>query len=258
MAAPLVAVATAGLVALAQRRERRRHQAVEAENARLLSEARERESERSLLADQLITAEQDERRRLAVFLHDGPVQWLSGIALMLDAAQHALEDERTDEARTVVARALERHRDTIRSLRDLSFALEPVVLRDQRFGFGAAVHALAQQIGLQHQVQIDIDVAAAEDLTETAQAALYQIVREALHSAVRRGPPTRMSVKVARDASGVVEAAMTDDAPGERRRTAFEPIADRARTLNGRLDVEHDPDGGTKVRVQLPAYLART
>ena len=37
--------------------------------------------------DRLIAAEQDERRRLALFLHDGPVQSLSGISLMLDAVK---------------------------------------------------------------------------------------------------------------------------------------------------------------------------
>ena len=55
------------------------------ENARLLAEAQVREAERARLSDQLITAEQDERRRMALFLHDGPVQSLSGISLMLDA-----------------------------------------------------------------------------------------------------------------------------------------------------------------------------
>src|SRR5919204_3299146 len=55
------------------------------ENARLLAEAQVREAERAQLSDQLITAEQEERRRLALFLHDGPVQSLAGISLMLDA-----------------------------------------------------------------------------------------------------------------------------------------------------------------------------
>ena len=61
--------------------ERRRHQDVERENARLLAEGAEREKERNRLADRIITAEQDERRRLALFLHDGPVQNLAGIAI---------------------------------------------------------------------------------------------------------------------------------------------------------------------------------
>ena len=56
-----------------------------------------------------------------------------------------------------MASALQRHRETIRSLRDLSFNIEPVVLRDQ--GFGAAVDELANQLGMEHKVRIEVDVA---------------------------------------------------------------------------------------------------
>src|SRR5207247_638042 len=64
----------------------------EHENAQLLGDARVREAERSRLSDQLITAEQDERRRLANELHDGAVQSLSGVALMLDAGLNSIEE----------------------------------------------------------------------------------------------------------------------------------------------------------------------
>src|SRR3954447_22850557 len=90
--------------------------------------------------DRLIAAEQDERRRLALFLHDGPVQQLSGIALMLDAVGQSIASGSVEEAQHVLGTALDLHRQTIRELRDLSFALEPVVLRDQ--GFGPALRAL--------------------------------------------------------------------------------------------------------------------
>src|SRR6266550_8346686 len=136
------------------------------ENARLLAEARVREAERARLSDQLITAEQDERRRLALFLHDGPVQSLSGISLMLDAVTESLEGNRLEEAEQVLSSALERHRDTIRELRDLSFSIEPVVLRDQ--GFGPAVKTFAEQVGLENRIQVDLDVDAADALTEQA------------------------------------------------------------------------------------------
>src|SRR5437763_5021751 len=132
--------------------------------------------------DRLIAAEQDERRRIALFLHDGPVQNLAGIALMLDAAIHSIETEKLDDARQVLASALERQRSTIRELRDLSFALEPVVLRDQ--GFGPALEALAEQTGETHALRIDLTVAHAETLGETAQVALYTIIRELLDQAV--------------------------------------------------------------------------
>jgi signal transduction histidine kinase len=224
------------------------------ENARLLAEAKVRESERARLSDQLITAEQEERRRLALFLHDGPVQSLAGISLMLDAVIDSLEGNRLDEAGSVLQSALERHRDTIRSLRDLSFNIEPVVLRDQ--GFGPAVRAFAEQVGLSNRIQVDLDVDAAEGLAENVRVAIYQIVRDTVNQAIRRGPPTRISITVAEKNDGTVEALIADDGAGERRRASFDDIEERARTLSGTLDVEAGEDGGTAVRVVLPSYVA--
>ncbi|MEX2646620.1 MAG: histidine kinase [Gaiellaceae bacterium] len=225
------------------------------ENAQLLAEATVREADRARLSDQLITAEQDERRRLALYLHDTSVQSLSGITLMLDAALDFVRQGRTEEAQEILAGALDRQRTAIRGLRDLSFHLEPVVLRDQ--GFGPAVHALASQLGLEREIQIEVDVDAAEELAERAKVGFYQIIREALHSSIRRGPPKRVSVRVTELADESVELAITDDAPGERRRAVFEPIEERVRTLSGTLDIEAGADGGTTVRVRLPSYAAR-
>jgi signal transduction histidine kinase len=225
------------------------------ENARLLAEAQVREAERARLSDQLLTAEQEERRRLALFLHDGPVQSLAGISLMLDAALESIGGNRLDEATRVTQSALERHRDTIRSLRDLSFNIEPVVLRDQ--GFAPAVEAFAEQVGLSNRIQVDLDVAAADGLAENARVGLYQIIRETVNQALRRGPPTRISIAVAEHEDGSVVTVISDDGAGERRRASFDDIEERARTLSGRLDVEASDDGGTAVRIVLPSYVAR-
>ena len=224
----------------------------EYENARLLAEAQVREAERSQLSDQLITAEQDERRRLANELHDGAVQSLAGIALLLDAGLNSIAEGRDTEAREIVGRALERQRATIGQLRDLSFNLEPVILRDQ--GFVVAVRALTDQIEMAHGVRVDVDVDAGERLTDRTKAALYQIIREALNQAVHRGPPQSVSVTVAETEGGGVETLVVDDAPGERRRRSLDELAERARTLNGELLFEQGDNGGTTVRVVLPPY----
>ena len=211
--------------------------------------------DRARLQDRLIAAEQDERRRIALFLHDGPVQSLSGIALMLDAVVASIEHGKIDEATRVLRSAAERQRTTIRELRDLSFALEPVVLRDQ--GFGPAIQALAEQLGISHELKIELDVEEGDRLGEKAQIALYTIIRESLELAIRRGPRSRILVKISELEDGAVETLVADDGAGERRRRAFEAIEERVRQLHGSVSLDAGPDGGTEVRVVLPPYTAR-
>jgi signal transduction histidine kinase len=223
------------------------------ENARLVGEARERELERERLTDQLITAEQDERRRLSVWLHDGPLSTMSGIALMHDAALAAIGDGRYDDAAKVVATALDRERDTIRTLRDLSFALEPLVLRDQ--GFAAAVGAIGEQVGRGNRIAVDINAGAGERLAEKVQVELYQVIREAVSQAVRRRPKT-LELSIAEHEDGAFELLIVDDGVEERRRASIEAIEERARVLNARVAVEQGEEGGTRIQVLLPAYVA--
>jgi signal transduction histidine kinase len=204
--------------------------------------------------DRLIAAEQDERRRIALFLHDGPVQNLSGIALMLDATLHAIQTGKAEDAERVLKTALDRQRTTIRELRDLSFALEPVVLRDQ--GFAPALRALAEQVGTANRLRIDLEIEEAERLGETAQVALYTIIRELLDQAIRRGPPDRIEVRMTPTADGGVKTCVSDDAEPERRRRTFEGVEERVKQLHGSIDVDVAGDR-TTVTVMLPSYATR-
>ncbi len=209
--------------------------------------------QRRELTEQVLAAEQDERRRIALFLHDGPVQSLSGVALMLDAVSDFIARGQHEHAREILEKALSRTRTTIGELRDLSFNLEPVVLRDH--GFSMAVRALGEDRGIEHAIRVDLDVVAAETLGERAQAALYQIVRESLEGAIRRGPPKTFSVRIARRGEQSLEMTIRDDAPGERRRRSIEVLEERARTLGAALSVENDDDGST-LRLVVPVYAA--
>ena len=204
--------------------------------------------------DRLIAAEQDERRRIALFLHDGPVQNLSGIALMLDAAIHAIGTGKLDDAQDVLTSALTRQRTTIRELRELSFALEPVVLRDQ--GFGAALRALCDQVGTSNRIRIDLSIDEAERLGETAQVALYTVIRELLEQAIRRGPPTRVELSMRVLADGGLETVVLDDAEPERRRRSLEAIEERVKQLHGAIEVGAQ-GSGTRISVTLPPYATR-
>jgi two-component system NarL family sensor kinase len=216
-------------------------------------ERRREERERIRLFEQRIAAEQDERRRIALDLHDGAVQSLSGIALMLDAVGHAIDDGQYDNAKEVLTSALARQRQTIQSLRDMSHNLEPVSLRDQ--GFEPAVRHLAERLGLEGEVHVDVDVTAGEALAERAQVTFYQVIREALGQAAGRRP-SHISISLTDTEDEGAELTVADDGHVERRRENIEAIEERVRPLSGRVAVERSVEG-TTVTIALPGYAAR-
>ena len=211
------------------------------------------DAERALLAERILT-EQEERRRLAELLHDGPVQQLAAIAQMVDAGLASLRDGETARADEVLARGLALARDATRDLRALCDDLEPKVLRE--LGFAAAVAALARRISSRQDVTIDLDVDHASELGENAQTALYQILREALDQAVRRGAPTRIEVSLRGTPAGGAELVVVDDGPPERRSAVLEALAERAATLNARFSSEFRYPRGSTVRIEVPPSAA--
>jgi two-component system sensor histidine kinase UhpB len=212
------------------------------------------DAERALLAERILT-EQEERRRLAELLHDGPVQHLSAIAQILDAGLASLRDGETQRADEVFTRGLALARDSARDLRALCEDLEPRVLSE--LGFSTAVGALARRLSSRHDVEIDLDVDHADELGENAQTALYQILREATDQALRRGAPTRIEISVRATSAGGAELVVTDDGPPERRSAVLEALADRAATLNARFSSEVRYPRGSTVRIEVPPSAAR-
>jgi two-component system NarL family sensor kinase len=212
------------------------------------------DAERALLAERML-AEQEERRRVAELLHDGPIQQLSAISQMLDAGLTQLADGDTARAADVFTRGLELARDAARDLRQLCDDLEPRVLHS--LGFAAAVGALARRLSSRHDVAIDVDVeGAAATLGENAAVALYQIVREATEQAVRRGTLTQIEIALREVDGGGVELVVADDGPPERRAAVLEGLAERAATLNGRFSSEIRYPRGSTVKIDVPPVAA--
>src|SRR3569833_2456865 len=83
------------------------------------------------------------------------------------------------------------------------------------------------------------------------EAALYQIVREALEGAIRRGPPKSFTVRVTPGERRAIDVEIVDDAPSERRCRSIEVLEERARGLDAELTVEQE-DHGTLMRLIVP------
>jgi signal transduction histidine kinase len=211
------------------------------------------DAERALIAERIL-AEQEERRRVAELLHDGPVQQLSAISQMLDAGLAELAAGDVARATEVVSRGLELARDAARDLRGLCDDLEPRVLH--QLGFAAAAAALARRMSSRHEVEIALDLEHADELGENAAVALYQILREAVEQAVRRGTPSRIEIALNRTDTGGVELVVADDGPPERRAAVLEAFAERAATLNGRFSSEVRYPRGSTLRIDVPPAAA--
>lgn len=212
------------------------------------------DAERALLAERML-AEQEERRRVAELLHDGPIQQLSAISQMLDAGLAELRSGDTERAAEVFERGLELSRNAARDLRQMCDDLEPRVLH--KLGFAAAVTALARRISARSDVAIDLDVEnAAPGLGENAAVALYQILREATEQAVRRGTLTRVEISLRETDGGGIELVIVDDGPPERRAAVLEGLAERAATLNGRFSSEVRYPRGSTLRIDVPPAAA--
>ncbi len=226
----------------------------------LLAQARVRETERAELSRRVVSAEQDERRRLSLQLHDGPLSSLSGVGMMLDAAVEDVTAGRLEPALQVLETARQRQRGVIRSLRELCFALEPWVLRDQ--GFVTAVRALADEFERGHSVRIVLEVDPADALSPDDQVCLYQIVREAVANAIKHARPSTVAVTVSGMPADGFRVTVADDGTGFSAgpddglpHHGMASMRERAAILRAELTVESVPGSGTTVSLTMPAAV---
>jgi signal transduction histidine kinase len=127
---------------------------------RLLDDLGREQSERRALAAAIVSAQEDERRRVAEDIHDGPVQGLSAIGLMLDALVARLRAEApgaVEEAGAAASAA----REAVRELRRAISDLHPMALGE--LGFAAATQALVERLEWRG-IAVEVDVAAADAL----------------------------------------------------------------------------------------------
>lgn len=225
---------------------------------RLVDDLRREQDERRTLAAAIVSAQEDERRRVAEDIHDGPVQGLSAVGLLLDALVARLRDEAPDAVGEAAAAAAAA-REAVRELRRAISDLHPVALGD--LGLAAATRALVERLEWRG-IAVDVDVDAADALPETARTVAFRVLQEAVANILRHSGAARVTITARRSGADVVVEVHDDGrglAAGDRRRRVADghlglaAIEERAALAGGRLDVESGAGGGTLLRLTLPA-----
>ena len=209
-------------------------------------------SDDHLVAERLL-AERAERRRIAEQLHDGPVQHVAALSQMLDALVQALDAGDLPASGPIAARALAVARSAADELRGIVAGLEPITLDE--IGLAAAVREVAERTVGRRGATVALEVDEG-GLGEGARSSVFQVIREALDQAARRGPPSAVAVKLARTPTGGVELVVSDDGAPERRQAVLDGLAERAAELNGSFEATRD-DTWTTIRIVLPPSAAR-
>lgn len=238
------------------------HQAAVAlENARLVSRLRREQGERQTLASEIVRAQEEERQRVAEDIHDGPVQELVGVSLLLDALA---TDLRTAAPPMVdqVSRAAASARDAVRALRRAIFDLHPMSL--QELGFTAATRTLVQRLEWQG-VRVELDVGAADALSAPLRTVAFRTCQEAIANVLRHAEPNTVSVRAVQVDTDVVLEVVDDgrgfdpDQPTEgigKGHLGLRAMRERVSLVDGDLQVISAEGGGTTVRLTLPVQAA--
>lgn len=211
------------------------------------------ESKRSLRAARLrlVTAREEERRRLRRDLHDGLGPELAGLAMRIGAAQHLLPTDPAAADRTLVelSGGLQ---TTIAHVRRLAYDLRPPALDD--LGLSGALRALADEH--RRGLEVLVEAPAALPLLPAAlELAAYRIAQEALTNVLRHAGAATCYIRLA-VVDGTLRLEVLDDGRGftSGARVGVGLLAMRERTaeLDGELLVEPRPEGGVRVCASLP------
>jgi signal transduction histidine kinase len=204
-----------------------------------------------------LRAGENERKRMALELHDDTAPTLVALLARLGAARatrdSAARDTSLEEVCDDLARAIE-------GVRRIARALRPPALEEM--GVVAAVREQARSVAEASGLRIDVDSDPIDGLlAPEAELALYRVVQEALSNVTRHAAARTARVHIECVADTIV-TTVSDDGKGfavtdERQRTerglGLFGMQERAEYLGGSVDVFSRPGRGTSIRVKIPA-----
>jgi signal transduction histidine kinase len=198
--------------------------------------------------EQLVTAREEERRRLRRDLHDGLGPTLAAIAMQLAAADSLAE--RPAELRALISGLERQTLDALADIRRLVYDLRPPALDE--LGLVSALREQGRRLtGL--RVEVDADERF-DDLPAALEVATYRIACEAMANAARHGNATSCEVRLS--LGDGLELEVRDDGDGlpagVRSGVGMTSMRERAAELGGACEIATLPGGGTLVHARLP------
>jgi signal transduction histidine kinase len=214
---------------------------------------------RQRLLAQALSAQENERRRIARDLHDSLGQSLTSLMVGL----RVIEESSTEVEVQSQARELRRIGSaTHDDVRRLARGLRPAILDD--VGLVPALERFLQELGGSHQIETSLDVSCQDQsrLPESVETSVFRIVQEAASNAIRHGKAQHLRIKLSRE-SNYLNIEIDDDGCGFNVASSLKAnqmsspfgllsIRERACLLAGEAIISSQPGVGTHVQVHIP------
>jgi two-component system, NarL family, sensor kinase len=211
--------------------------------------------ERAVLLQRAIYASDQERRRVAGDLHDGPVQELAGLAMRLSAQAERASSPAESASFRETAEAV---RGSVRTLRSAIVGIYPPNL--QTAGLGPALSDLTARLPAEG-LDVQLEVNDPAGYGPNVDALLFRACQEGLRNVEAHAAAQHVTVRVGREGSLAVVSVLDDgrgvtEGDGERARQAghfgLEILRDVIRDNGGDLRLSAREEGGTELRVEVP------
>ncbi|MBW5447638.1 hypothetical protein GE107_16390 [Cohnella sp. CFH 77786] len=204
--------------------------------------------------EQLVSAREEERRRLRRDLHDGLGSNLASISMKL-AAVHDQFEEQSPKAQSMLAGIQQQLDGAIADIRRLVYALRPPSLDE--FGLLFSLRELAAQSQQAHFRIVLQTPESLPPLMAAVEVAVYRIIQEAIANALKHSRGTvchiqliaRESLRIQIEDNGV---GMSD---ASHRGVGIRSMRERAEELNGRMEIDSSVATGTRIEIEIPLML---
>jgi signal transduction histidine kinase len=210
-------------------------------NVRLIEELR-------TSRQRLVSAQDEERRRLERNLHDGAQQRLVSIALVLRMAKTVLHPESDPRMAERLDQASEQLQLALQELRELARGIHPAILTDR--GLGPALQSLADRSTVPATLESSLD----GRMPAPVEATAYFVVSEALANVGKYSKASAVTIRVG-SSEGELRFEVSDDGVGgadPSRGSGLRGLSDRVAAVDGTLAIESPPGGGTRLVVRIP------
>ncbi len=236
-------------------RVKERTQALESLNAEL----RHEQDERQQLLKHVITAQEEERKRVARELHDETGQGLTALLLSLEAVENNLTADTPSSLRAQLSRTRALTENSLRDLRKLIRDLRPSALDD--LGLIPAIRWYAEN----HLEPRGVNVTVAATrwngrLPPPIETVLFRMMQEAVNNIARHATAHNVSITLEADEGGC-HACVEDDGqgfspgaahPSEESGWGLVGMRERANLIHGKVQIESAPGAGTRVLIDVP------